>query len=214
MINYHPGQYITVRIKKDGHFHNRHYSLTEPFDGKTYRIAIKDEIEHEPHGVVSTEIIDNYKEGDTLLVSLPAGTFALIDNAEHHLFISGGIGITVMVPLIQQLEKLGQATKATLIQCATTKDQAAFTDKIGSILSADQYHLLCNGEILNQERLKKVLKSNTQVYLCGSLGFMDAVQDLLEEIGHPKNQVHTEAFQPALSVIRGAVRNHSVTKTL
>ena len=87
---YQPGQYLTVRIKKDGHFHNRHYSLIRPFDGQTYSIAIKEEIDREPHGVVSTEIIDRYQQGDTISASLPAGTFALVDNPHgDHLFIAG-----------------------------------------------------------------------------------------------------------------------------
>ncbi|CAF4254993.1 unnamed protein product, partial [Rotaria sordida] len=43
MRDYHSGQYITIRIKKDGLYHIRYYSLIELFNGKTYRIAIKQE---------------------------------------------------------------------------------------------------------------------------------------------------------------------------
>ncbi len=85
--SYRSGQSLTLRIKKDDCFHNLHYCLIEPFNGKTYRIAIKDEIDHEPKGIVSNEIIDNYKEGDEILVSFPAGTFGLVQDAKHHLFM-------------------------------------------------------------------------------------------------------------------------------
>ena len=132
--DYHPGQYITLRIKKDGHFHNRHYSLIQPFDGKTYRIAIKQEIDHEPKGIVSNEIIDNYKEGDKILASFPAGTFTLIENAKHHLFIAGGIGITVLSSMIQELHKQGKSNTVTLIHCVPTEDHAAFANQMRSIL--------------------------------------------------------------------------------
>lgn len=214
MLSYHPGQYITVRISKDGHYHNRHYTLIEPFDGQTYRIAIKEENEHDPHGVVSTEIIERHKVGDTLLVSLPAGTFKLIDNAEHHLFISGGIGVTVVAALIEELNRSNQIDKATVIQCVSKRERAAFAEKLSKTLNNGQYHLLCGRQSLDENAIKNVLKPKTEVYICGSGAFMESVEALLEKLEHPSSQIHTEAFQPALSVIRGAVKNQSSTKTL
>ena len=64
---YHAGQYITVCMKKDGLQQLRHYSLIQPFDGKTYCIAIKHENERQPKGIVSTELIEKYREGDRVL---------------------------------------------------------------------------------------------------------------------------------------------------
>ncbi|CAF5139764.1 unnamed protein product, partial [Rotaria sp. Silwood1] len=135
MHNYQTGQYITVRIKKNGHFHNRHYSLIQPFDGKTYRIAINGENDTEPKGLVSNEIIDNFKEGDTILASFPAGTFGLVENAENHLFIAGGIGITVLSSMIHELYKHGKSKNAILIHCVPTKKHAAFANQMQTILS-------------------------------------------------------------------------------
>jgi nitric oxide dioxygenase len=213
MFNYHPGQYITVRIKKDGHFHNRHYSLIEPFDGKTYRVAFKVEI-NEPKGVVSNEIIDNYKEGDEILASFPAGTFELVDNAKHSLFIAGGIGITVLSSMIQELNKQGKANSVTLIYCVPTKEHAAFDKQLKSILSQEnQYQLLAQGERLEKDLLQKNLKSDTHVYICGSVPFMNKIEDCLAECGHPSSQIHIEAFQPTLSIIKG-VKDQSTTNIL
>ena len=203
---YQPGQYITIRIKKDDRFHNRHYSLIEPYKGQTYRIAIKDEIDHEPHGIVSTEIIDHYNEGDQVLASLPAGTFGLIPNANHHLFIAGGIGITVLSAMIQQLHQEGKSHVVTLLQCVSTKEHAAFADHLQSILPGkDQYRLYTQSQRVNQEILKEVLKADTEVYLCGSIGFMNSIEKLLTEIGQPSSKIHIEAFQPSLSIIKGVI---------
>lgn len=214
MHKYHPGQYITLRIRKDDHFHNRHYSLLEPFDGKTYHVAIKEEIDHEPKGVVSSFIVDNYKEGDTILTSFPAGTFSLVSDAKHNLFIAGGIGITVLSSLILQLHKENKANTATLIHCTPTKGHAAFSAELKPILSQDQYQVFAETQRLGKEDLLKVLKPDTQVYICGSLPFMNAVQDSLEECKHPSSQIHIEAFQPSLSVIRGGVKDESSTTSL
>lgn len=214
MHSYHPGQYITLQVKKNGYLNNRHYSLLEPFDGSTYHVAIKDEIDTEPKGVVSTEIIDNYREGDTIYASFPAGTFQLEEKAQEHLFIAGGIGITVLSSLIHQLEQAGKASTATLIHCAASEEHAAFANEMKKILTDKRYHLLIGNEKLDEKTLKQVLTGPTHVYLCGSLGFMNSIEDLLKECGHPDDQIHVEAFQPSLSIIRGAVKDQSQTKSL
>jgi nitric oxide dioxygenase len=208
------GQYITLQIKKDGRNHNRHYSLIEPFNGKTYRIAIKDEIDREPKGIVSNEIIDNYKEGDEILLNFPAGTFGLFKDAKHNLFIAGGIGITPLSAMVQELNQAGKADSITLIHCVLTKEHAAFAQQLKSILSAEnQYQILAEGQRLTKDVLQKVLKSDTHVYLCGSVPFMNKVGDLLSECGHPSSQIHIEAFQPSLSIVKGVV-DQAKTKSL
>ncbi|CAF3748165.1 unnamed protein product [Rotaria sordida] len=214
MHNYHPGQYITLRIKKGNYFHNRHYSLIQPFDGKTYRIAIKQEHDCEPKGIVSNEIINNYKEGSTILATLPAGTFMLVENASHHLFIAGGIGITVLSSLIQELHKQGKSNSVTLIHCVATESHAAFSNQLRSILPRNQYHLLLQGRHLLQGLIHEIVKPDTHVYLCGSVPFMNKVEDYLAQYGHPSSQIHTEAFRPSLSLIKNAVKDQSTTKSL
>ncbi|CAF4207161.1 unnamed protein product [Rotaria sordida] len=202
MHNYHAGQYITLRIKKDGSFHNRHYSLLEPFNGKTYRVAIKDEIDHEP-------------KGDTILTSFPAGTFTLIEDGKHHLLIAGGIGITPLSSLILELHKQNKIKSATLIHCVPTKEHAAFTDELKPILSENQYYLFCQGEKLGKDDIKKFLTPDTHVYICGSIPFMNQLEDYLTECNHhPPSQIHIEVFQPSLSVLRNAVKDKATTKTL
>ena len=201
---YQPGQYLTIRIKKDGRFHNRHYSLIEPYNGKTYRIAIKAEIDHEPKGIVSSEIIDHYQQGDQILASFPAGTFTLIPNANHHLFIAGGIGITVLSAMIEQLYLDGKSDQVILIHCVSTKEHAAFTEHLQSILPHEnQYRLLTQNQRLDRQMLKEILRNETEVYLCGSIRFLNQIENLLDQCVHPSSQIHIEAFQPSLSAIKG-----------
>lgn len=214
MHNYHPGQYITLRIKKNGHFHNRHYSLLQPFDGTTYHVAIKDEIDHQPNGIVSTDIIDNYKVGDQILTSFPAGTFGLVENAKHHLFIAGGIGITVLSSMILELNKQNKAICTTLLYCVSKPEDAAFANELKSILPENQYKFFCHGERLERNDLEKVLTPDTHVYVCGSVPFMNQIEAYLAECGHPPSQIHIEVFQPSLSVIKSVVNNAANTKSL
>jgi nitric oxide dioxygenase len=212
--DYHPGQYITLRIKKGNYFHNRHYSLIQPFDGKTYRIAIKQEIDQEPKGLVSNEIINSYNAGDKILATLPAGTFTLINDAKHHLFIAGGIGITVLSSMIEELHKQGKSNTVTLIHCVPTEGHAAFANQMRSILPENQYHLLLQGKHLLQGLIRDTIQPDTHVYLCGPVPFMNKVEDYLGECGHSSSHIHTEAFQPTLSLIKNAVKDQANTKSL
>ena len=214
MHSYHPGQYITLRLKKDGYFHNRHYSLIQPFDGKTYCIAIKGEIDHEPQGVVSTEIIHNYKLGDLILASFPAGTFSLIENAKHYLFIAGGIGITVLSSMILELHKQEKSNRATLVHYVSTAKHAAFADQLKRILPKDQYQLFCGNEKFGKDELEKFLTADTHVYICGSTSFMREIEDYLAQCKHQQSHIHVEVFQPSLSVIKSVVNDTASTKTL
>ncbi|CAF4862480.1 unnamed protein product, partial [Rotaria sp. Silwood1] len=59
----------------------------------------------ESKGIFTNELIENYNEGDTILASLPAGAFAVVHDAKHHLCIVGGIGITVLSAMIEGLYK-------------------------------------------------------------------------------------------------------------
>ena len=43
---------------------------------------------------------------------------------------------------------------------------------------------------------------------------MNKVEDYLAECGHPSSQIHIEAFQPSLSLIKNAVKDQSTTKSL
>jgi len=212
--NYHPGQYITLRIKKGNYFHNRHYSLIQPFDGKTYCIAIKQHIDHDPKGIVSNEIINNYRKGDKILVSLPAGDFTLVDNARHYLFIAGGVGITVLSSMIHELHKQGKSNIATLIHCVPSESHAAFSNQMRSILRRNQYHLLLRGRNILQGLIHDTIKPDTHVYLCGSALFMNKVENYLSECDHPSSHIHAEAYRPSLSLIKNAVKDKSETKTL
>jgi nitric oxide dioxygenase len=212
--HYHSGQYITLRIKKDDLYHNRFYSLIQPFDGKTYRIAVKQEIDHQPKGIVSNEIINNYKKGDIVSISLPAGSYALINDAKHHLFLADGIGITVLGCMILDLHKQNKSDTVTLIHCVPTEDHAAFANQMREILPENQYYLLLQDKQLLQGTIEQTLTPETHVYLCGSVPFMNKAEDYLTQCGHPPSQIHMEAYQPSLSLLKNAVKNQSNTKPI
>ncbi|CAF4875332.1 unnamed protein product, partial [Rotaria sp. Silwood2] len=106
------GQYITIRIEKDGVLHHGHYVPVEPSDGNTYAITCR-QGHDDQNTIVSEEIIRNRAVGSTVLVSAPAGSFGIVNSAKHHLFISGGIGITFLMGMINELNKQGKSSSVT-----------------------------------------------------------------------------------------------------
>ena len=204
---YHPGQYITVCITKEDSDYIRHYTLIQPFDGKTYKIAIKHEVDHKPKGIVSSELIEKHREGDTIAISLPAGTFSLENNGKHHLFIAGGIGITLLSALIRQLHEEGRSDSAVLLHCVHTEGHAAFADDMLSILTKKRYKIVLEGQDQLEELVHEALTPETHVYMCGAVPFMDKVEEYLLTYGHNPEQIHIEAYQPSLSLIKNAVKH-------
>ncbi|MBC1436515.1 nitric oxide dioxygenase [Listeria rocourtiae] len=197
LVDFKPGQYVSLRVKIDDLFHNRQYSLTKAFDGSTYQVAIKQENEKDPAGVVSNHIFENYQVGDTILATLPAGDFGLDKAANQHVFIAGGIGITPIAAMIDSLETPSQVQ---LIHCVRSAEYALFATELKAKLGA-RYHLFA-GENVTKGDLATLVEEDVAIYLCGPVPFMREVEAILLELGHAQASIHFEAFQPALSLIK------------
>jgi nitric oxide dioxygenase len=201
--NYHPGQYITVRIEKNGVLHNGRYPLLEPYNGSTYSIAFKPGYDTDPNTIISEEIIHNRIIGSTVLVSPPAGSFSLANDAKHHLFISGGIAFTSFMAILEELKKQGKADSATFIQCVRTEGHAAFADKFRGIFPQGQYLILTQEDPISKVHLEGKVHPDTHIYLSGSEVFLTMVENALAGFNHPKSKIHLRSIEPTLRVLQG-----------
>lgn len=78
----------------------RHYSLCgDPADSSCYRVAVLRVAEGRGG---SMELHDNMRVGTLHEVSEPRNHFALV-NATDYLFVAGGIGITPILPMVEQV---------------------------------------------------------------------------------------------------------------
>lgn len=199
---YNAGQYITLRVEKDGIHQQGHYIPLDPANNDTYSIACR--AGHvDQNTIVSEEVINNRAVGSTVLVSAPSGSFGLVDGAKNSLFIGGGIGIASLVGLINELNKQGKADSISVIQCAETEDRAAFSQQLRSQLK-DNYVLLTKDKPLSKSHLEGKLKSDTHVYTSGSETFLGVVENALQQAGHPKSQVHIKSVEPTLGLLKAA----------
>ena len=90
VLDFEPGQYITLRLEVGGHEVRRSYSLSAAPNGRSYRISVK----REPGGVVSNHLHDEVLEGSVVEVFPPSGAFTLSQSERPLVLISGGVGIT------------------------------------------------------------------------------------------------------------------------
>ena len=78
----------------------RQYSLcSNPEAAGEWKIAVL----YDPNGTGGSKYIhDSLKPGMVLAVAEPRNNFPLVD-AEHYLFIAGGIGVTPLLPMVHDL---------------------------------------------------------------------------------------------------------------
>jgi nitric oxide dioxygenase len=199
---YHPGQYITIRVERNGVLHNGHYPLLEPFNGSTYSIAFKPGYDIDPNSVISDELINHRQVGGTVLVSPPAGTFGLVSEGSRHLFISGGIAITNFMAMIQELNQQGRTSSATVVQCVRTPGHAAFAEKLRGMLPQGQYKIVTQEDPLSKKHLEDLVHHDSQVYVSGSEVFLTMAENALAGFNHPRSQIHMRSIEPTLRLLK------------
>ncbi|CAF1041076.1 unnamed protein product [Rotaria sordida] len=199
------GQYITVRVEKDGVLHHGHYNPVEPCNGNDYSIVCR-EGHNDQNTIVSEELIHNRAVGSTVLVSAPAGTFGLVKDAKQHLFIAGGIGISSLMGMINELNKQGKAASATVIQCAQTEDRATFANQLRNILPKGQHTVLTKENPISKDHIQGKLQADTHVYTSGSETFLAAVENILNGAGHPRSNIHIKSIEPTLGLLKAIGR--------
>jgi nitric oxide dioxygenase len=112
LMSFAPGQYIGLLLRVDGKDIRRNYSLSAAPNGKTYRISVK----REPGGVASNYLHERVQVGNTLQLLPPSGEFVLAESDRPVVLISGGVGITPTLAMLEQALATGR--EVVFIHCA------------------------------------------------------------------------------------------------
>jgi nitric oxide dioxygenase len=198
-----PGQYIGVRLYIDGREHRRNYSLSALAKDGHYRISVK----RETGGKVSNYLHDQLALGASLELYAPAGEFTLTDSDKPLVLISGGVGITPTLAMLQAALPSGRPVH--FIHCARNGAAHGFKAHVDAL--ATQYPQLkrfyCYEQgpgadavgRLDAHLLARWLPASCDIdaYFLGPKGFMSAVRKLLIASGVPERQCHHEFFGPA-----------------
>jgi len=172
----------------------RPYSLCNaPRERHRYLIAVLNEPASRGGSRAMHEQVD---VGALLRISAPKNHFALAHQAEHSLLLAGGIGIT---PLLAMAEEL-TATVASfeLHVCARSRARAAFQARLAAADFSSRVHGHfddgADAQKLDIEALLVGARHGTHLYVCGPKGFMDAVLDAARSGAWAEERLHFEFF--------------------
>lgn len=204
-----PGQYIGLQLFIDGAEQRRNYSLSALCDGEHYRISVK----REAGGKVSNHLHDQLQVGDTLKLFPPSGDFTLAPGDKPLVLISGGVGITPTLAMLEAALKTERPVH--FIHCARNGSVHAFRDWIDSLAAQHPQlqRFYCYAEddgsrdanavgLLTQDLLAEWLPRARDVdaYFLGPKGFMAAIRRHLKALGVPDAQSRYEFFGPAAAL--------------
>lgn len=202
-----PGQYIGMQLFLEGEEIRRNYSLSSLSNSKHYRISVK----REPNGRASNHLHDQLHVGDSIQLFPPSGEFTLTESDKPLVLISGGVGITPTLAMLEAALKTERPVH--FIHCARNGSVHAFRDWIDDL--AERHPQLqrfyCYAEddgvspaahkvgLLSEEQLAEWMPEHRDVdaYFLGPKGFMAVIKRHLKALGVPEKQSRYEFFGPA-----------------
>jgi vanillate O-demethylase ferredoxin subunit len=191
------GAHIDVHLR-DGLV--RQYSLcNHPAETHRYLIAVQ-RVTKSRGG--SHAMHDEVHEGDVIEISPPRNHFPLAERAPHTLLLAGGIGVTPILCMAEQLA--GESASFEMHYCAREAARAAFADRIrNSGFAARAFFHFSDGppeQLIDIPALLARQPAGAHLYVCGPAGFMDVAIDNAMQLGWPEANLHREYFAGEVKV--------------
>src|SRR5260221_535107 len=166
-----------------------------------------------PDGLISNWMHDGVDEGAIIELSPPFGDFRLhVDRDTPVVLISGGVGLTPMVAMLNHLVQAQPARQVAFVHGARHRRVHALNNHVRNLaarhpkLSVTVFY----EEIGATDRLgidydqpgrvnltaiqERVILPEADYYLCGPVPFMKAKLTALQGLGVPADRVHYEVF--------------------
>ncbi|ORB27718.1 PDR/VanB family oxidoreductase [Mycolicibacterium parafortuitum] len=179
----------------------RQYSLCgSPGDPHSYTIAVL-KVDDGRGG--SREVHDRIRLGDVLEVGEPRNDFALVD-APRYLLLAGGIGITPILAMVEELRSRPQPPAVTLLYGGRSRTAMAFTDRLAG-LDAVALHPQDEVGLPDLEGAFAESPAGTAVYCCGPPAMLSAVREIAAR--YPDLPLHIEQFTAATPAATAAAED-------
>jgi ring-1,2-phenylacetyl-CoA epoxidase subunit PaaE len=205
---FQPGQSLTLRRTDDGRDERRDYSICAPA-GAALRIGVREV----PGGLFSSWLVHEVKPGDEIEVLAPKGRFTTdLSVPGEHVFIVAGSGITPVLSLAATALEDGESTVTVFYgnrrtntvmfadELADLKDRYGPRLQLVHVLSREPRDAELTSGRLDGQRLRTLVGAFVDVdsvdhwWLCGPHGMVVDAQELLAELGVPRDRVHQELF--------------------
>lgn len=198
LLAYTAGSHIDVHLAPGL---TRQYSLCGlPGTSDRYLIAVK----REPASRGGSAAMHALKVGDELQIGAPRNNFPIHADASHHLLIAGGIGVTPLLSMAQEL--LRCSGSFALQYFSRSAEYTAFRDLLSQpgLRERVSFHYALDAERVRTylRRLLWERAPDAHLYLCGPRPFMDLVESLAAPTW-PPDAVHLEYFVADPSALAG-----------
>ncbi|WP_417356472.1 NO-inducible flavohemoprotein [Flavobacterium sp.] len=209
-----PGQYLSVRafLPQLGLLQPRQYSISCAPNGEFYRISVKKEsgMALRPDGMISNRLHE-MQEGERIEVTSPSGNFILKESANNKVFISGGIGQTPLMAMLESLISKDELGNSLLwIHGCRSSDLHAFSKaivkaeannkNISSYFFYEDATYISDGYYKGRVDLSKINQwqpdTNAEYYICGPAAFIKTHYDYLKNCNVPVDNIFFEEFGP------------------
>jgi len=187
---YKPGAHIDIHLPNGL---TRQFSLLNPdADPERYVVAIK--LDAASRGG-SRYIFDELRVGHTLKISAPRNNFPLVEDAEHVVLFAGGIGITPVWCMAQQLAAQNRSWEL-YYSCRSRADMAflAALEKLGPKRVHLHFDDETAGKFLDLAAAIGTAPANAHFYCCGPNPMLAAFETAATS--RPHHHVHVEYFTP------------------
>ncbi|MCZ4271257.1 2Fe-2S iron-sulfur cluster-binding protein [Maritalea porphyrae] len=234
-LNFVPGEYLVFEVPAgpNGETLKREYSISGSTD-EQLRVSIK--LEESPNGttypdgLVSTYFHKSLKENDVVCAFGPTGKFLLDRNSDRPVvLLSGGVGQTPLIAMAHDLAQRGTCQTQIIHACENGEVHALRDELVALCEAADNLdvHFVYRTPTQNDKTNKRfdsegvVTKALLQTllpvddytfYLCGPGPFMQAMFELLLELGIAEERINYEFFGPA-TVLKRSGTNATQSET-
>ncbi|KAF3400919.1 Phthalate dioxygenase reductase [Talaromyces pinophilus] len=180
-----PGSHVRLRL---GGKLVRAYSVVSG-DSNSFRLAIA--LSETSRGG-SSYIHKQVQTGDILEAGNIMPSFPLSENADSHVFIAGGIGITAFITSAQHCQRMGYRYHLHYL-VRDTADVALkeYLDEFGCNVTVYDKSI---GKVFDVRHVLNRSRDQEHIYCCGSDRLQDAVRATAESLGINSRNVHFENF--------------------
>lgn len=178
-----PGSH--VRLKLGGKL-VRAYSVT---GGTTKRFELGIALDVNSRGG-SKYLHEQVHVGDIVTIGRISPSFPLAKDADQHIIIAGGVGITAFLVALDYLED----TKQNYHLHYAVSNEMAFKDRITALGRKATIYNSAKGTRMDLRDILSHADHRTHIYTCGPARLMDSVCAIARQLGIPDALVHVEQF--------------------
>lgn len=202
-IPFRAGQFCMVHLPKEGKIMKKPYSIcSAPFEEGYLDLCIK-----LVEGGYATNWFWKLKEGTEIPVTIPYGGFLIKEPIDYDfVFVATGTGVAPLRSMIKTLLREGCRRQMLLIFGVRYENEILYEEEFRQMEKECKNFIFIptisrpknwTGEVgYVQEKLKKYVTDpkGKQIYVCGLVPMIEAVQAAATEIGFDKKSVHFEKY--------------------